>query len=209
MAIITLSKEYAAESAVLAEKLSKRLGYDILDKQFIQFIAQEMRVPSSDVIAYSRLRASRLVQLVDKSVLRTFNEANFNLSERIDDARYFAAVKTLIEKAAQQNNVIIVGWGGQCILADHPKAIHVRVVKNLEERISILKQQSGLDDRSARELIEREEKESARYIETYFNRLWDDPHLYHLVLNLSKISFEQAVNIIEALVRDIEEQSTT
>ncbi|MEJ5300251.1 MAG: cytidylate kinase-like family protein [Thermodesulforhabdaceae bacterium] len=209
MAIITLSKEYAAESDVLAEKLSKRLGYDILDKQFIQFIAQEMRVPSSELVSYSRLRASRLLQLVDKSVLKTFHEATVSPSKRIDDSRYFSAVKTLIEKAAQQNNVIIVGWGGQCILAQNPKAIHIRVVKNIEERISILKQQFGLDDRSARELIEREEGESARYIETYFNRLWDDPHLYHLVLNLSKISFEQAVNIIESMVRDIEEQNST
>jgi hypothetical protein len=65
-------------------------------------------------------------------------------------------------------------------------------------------QGEGGRDRKEKREIEREEKESARYIETYFNRLWNDPHLYHLVINLSKVSFEQAVDIIELLVRDIE-----
>lgn len=204
MAIITLSKEYAAESDVLAEKLARRLGYEVFDRKLIQAIAQEMEITSSQVTLFPQVKASRLLQLVDRSILETFREAASSQVGRIDNVRFFNVVKTLIEKAAQQDNVIIVGWGGQCILSEHPKAIHVRVVKNLEERMSILKQQFGLDDHGARELIEREEKESARYIETYFNRLWNDPHLYHLVINLSKISFEQAVDIIEMLVRDIE-----
>jgi cytidylate kinase len=204
MAIITLSKEYAAESDVLAEKLARRLGYEVFDRKLIQAIAQKMEIPSSQVTLFPQVKTSRLLQIVDRSILETFREVASSQAVRIDNVRFFNVVKTLIEKAAQQDNVIIVGWGGQCILSEHPKAIHVRVVKNLEERMSILKQQFGLDDPGARELIEREEKESARYIETYFNRLWNDPHLYHLVINLSKVSFEQAVDIIELLVRDIE-----
>ncbi|MGC8719106.1 MAG: AAA family ATPase [Thermodesulforhabdaceae bacterium] len=204
MAIITLSKEYAAESDVLAEKLARRLGYEVFDRKLIQAIAQKMEIPSSQVTLFPQVKTSRLLQIVDRSILETFREVASSQAGRIDNVRFFNVVKTLIEKAAQQDNVIIVGWGGQCILSEHPKAIHVRVVKNLEERMSILKQQFGLDDPGARELIEREEKESARYIETYFNRLWNDPHLYHLVINLSKVSFEQAVDIIELLVRDIE-----
>lgn len=204
MAIITLSKEYAAESDVLVEKLAGRLHYAIFDRKLIQAIAQEMEIPLSEVRLFQQINASRLLQLVDKSILETFREVTSTQYGRIDNIRFFKVVKTLIERAAEQDNVIIVGWGGQCILSKHPRAIHVRVVKNLEERISILKQQFGLDDRGARELIEREERESARYIETYFNRLWSDPHLYHLVINLSKVSFEQAVDIIEELVRDVE-----
>lgn len=204
MAVITLSKEYAAESDILAEKLARRLSYEIFDKQLIQHIAQEMEISSSESIPRPRIKALRLMKLVDDSVFKTLKEATSIPYGRINNTALFTVVKNLIEKAVQLDNVIIVGWGGQCILAGHPRTVHVRVVKNLEERISILKQQFGLDDRGARELIEKEERESSRFIETYFNRLWSDPHLYHLVINLSKVSFEQAVDIIETLVKDVD-----
>lgn len=44
-----------------------------------------------------------------------------------------------------------------------------------------------LDDRAAQEYVEREDREKAGYIEHYFNRSVNDPHLYHMLLNLSRI----------------------
>lgn len=97
--------------------------------------------------------------------------------------------------------MIIVGWGGQCILKDHSRAIHVRIVKNLEDRIGWLKIHAGLDEKSAVDFIECEELESVGYIRHYFNQARDDGHLYHVVLNLSKLSPSRAVDIIESLQR--------
>ncbi len=201
MAIVTISKEYAAESDVFADHLARRLGYDVFDKQVVEVIARVMKAPRPEVPLFPRITISRFLQLIDQPTASAIQEILGKRYGMPDSTYYFNLIRQLVEKVAQQNNVIIVGWGGQCILAHHPSAIHVRIVKNIEERIAILKQQFDLDDKGARELIEQEERESARYIEYYFNRLWDDPHLYHLVVNLSKITFEQAVDIVESLVR--------
>ncbi len=203
MAVITISKEFASESEVFAEKLAKRLNYSVLDKELVAQAARHLNISETEASILRRGRESRLLQILDKYTATTIQKVVDRDYGRLDNKNYFEVTKKLVEKAAEQDNVIIVGWGGQCILADHPKAIHVRIVKNLEERIAILKQKYDLDDRGARELIERQEKESAKYIEYYFNRSWTDAHLYHVILNLSKLSFEQAVDIVVNLIKDL------
>ncbi|MBW1976046.1 MAG: cytidylate kinase-like family protein [Deltaproteobacteria bacterium] len=204
MAIVTISKEFAAESEVFAEKLAERLGYSILDKEFIAEAARQLNISETEASILRRGRESRLLRLIDKYTASTIQKVVSRDYGRLDDQNYFEVIKNLVIKAAKQDNVIIVGWGGQCILADHPRAIHVRIVKNIEERIAILKEKLDLDDRGALELIEREETESAKYIEHYFNRSWNDPHLYHLIINLSKLGFEQAVDLVIDLVEGVE-----
>jgi len=204
MAIVTISKEFAAESEVFAEKLAERLGYSILDKEFIAEAARQLNISETEASILRRGRESRLLRLIDKYTASTIQKVVSRDYGRLDDQNYFEVIKNLVIKAAKQDNVIIVGWGGQCILADHPRAIHVRIVKNIEERIAILKEKLDLDDRGALELIEREETESAKYIEHYFNRSWNDPHLYHLIINLSKLGFEQAVDLVIDLVESVE-----
>ncbi len=203
MAVITISKEYAAESEVFAEKLADRLGYSVLDKQLVVQAAKQLNISETEASILRRGGESRLLKILDKYTAKTIQKVVNRDYGRLDDKNYFEVTKKLVLNAAEQGNVIIVGWGGQCLLADRPDAIHVRIVKNLEERIAILKQKFNLDDRGARELIEREEKESAKYIEYYFNRSWTDAHLYHVLLNLSKLSFEQAVDIVVSLVQDL------
>jgi len=204
MSVITLSKEYAADGEVLARALAERLRHSILDKELIAqatlslpFSVREPRDPAGD-------RQSRLLLLIDHYTVDTIQKAARRSQGRLDDRTYFEAISQLVRKAALEGDVIITGWGGQCILAEHPGAVHVRVVKHIEERIAWLKDHKGLDRPGARSLIDREEKESAAYIEHYFNRAWDDPHLYHTVLNLSKFSLEQAVEMVIHIARVVE-----
>lgn len=204
MAVITISKEFAVESEVFAEKLAEKLGYSVLNRQFVAEAAKKLNISETEVSILGRGRESRLLKLLDRYTAPTIQKIIDRRYGRLNDRGYLEVPRDFILKAAEQDNVIIIGWGGQCVLADYPKAIHIRIVRNLEERIAILKQKYDLDDRGALELIEREERESATYIEHSFKRSWDDAHLYHLIINLSRISFEQAINIIILLVRSVE-----
>ncbi|SHE48015.1 Cytidylate kinase-like family protein [Desulfacinum infernum DSM 9756] len=200
MAVITISKEYASESEEFAKRLADRLGYSILDKQLVADAARELRISESEAQSFRKGRESRLLRLIDRYTASTVQKVVDRSYGRLDDRNYHEVTVKLVRSVAEEGNVIILGWGAQCILAEHPGTIHLRIVKTLEDRIRWLKENMEMDDRSARDLIEREEKESAAYIEHYFNRSWDDPHLYHAVLNLSRIPMEDALDCVEAWV---------
>lgn len=194
MAVITISKEYASQSEEFAKKLADRLGYDVLDRQIVAEAAKELRISPSEAQSFHKEKESKLLRLIDRYTSSVVQKVVDRFYGRLDDKSYHDVTVKLVQKVAAEDNVIILGWGAQCVLADHPKAIHLRLVKNLEDRIRWLRENMDMDERSARDLIEREERESAAYVEHYFNRAWDDAHLYHAVLNLSRLHLDDAVD---------------
>ncbi len=200
MAVITISKEFGAESERVAHRVADALGYAILAKELVAGPGQLVEKSRESGPGLASEPQHRLLDLIDQQTSRMIQNIVNHVYGRLDDGAYYQAAVDLVKKAAANDNVIIVGWGAQCILEQTPQVLHLRIVKQLEQRIARLREQYGLDSRSARRLIEEEERESATYIEHCFNRSWDDPHLYHLVLNLSKMSADDAAAVIVSYV---------
>ncbi|MDX1708018.1 MAG: cytidylate kinase-like family protein, partial [Desulfobacterales bacterium] len=114
----------------------------------------------------------------------------------LDDANYFESTKKLVENLYDADNVIILGWGGQCILRGKPNTLHVRLTKEMDLKIESIMQEYDVNRLAARKLIEREEKDSSAYIKHYFNEDWNDARLYDLIIDMGKQSVEQAADII-------------
>jgi cytidylate kinase len=197
MAVITISREYAAGGKVFAEKLAEKLGYSVLDKELVAQLAEDLNISKSEATLIEKESGSKLLRFLDKYTSHTVKKVVDRSYGRLDDKSYYDATSKLVLQVASAGNVIILGWGGQCILDSHPKTFHLRIVKDIKDRILFVKAtHSNIDDRSAQELIDREDKEKAAYIEHYFNRSVNDPHLYHMTLNLSRISLQDGLEIV-------------
>lgn len=201
MALITISKEYACDTEAFADSLADKLGYPILDKKLVSEATKRLSDDQKAKDGHQESEQAGMLGLVNKytaTIVQQLVDRSYRL---LDEKAYHDVTKALILQAAQEKSMIIVGWGGQCILQGHHLGIHLRIVKDLEDRIAWMKTRAGLDEKSIVDLIEREEKQSANYIRRYFGHNWDDPHLYHLVINLSKLTTEQAVSIVIEMVK--------
>ena len=101
---------------------------------------------------------------------------------------------------AEQGDAVIVGWGGQYILAGRPDVHHFRVVAPLEDRARRCTSLDRCESREAKGECERQDRISSGYIKHYFKRSWDDVTAYKLVLNLGAVGFEfdKAMQILKA-----------
>ena len=201
MAVVTISKEYASGSGIFARQLAEQLNYTVLEKELLGEAAKKLQELQSKAAHFAPERESRLFHLMHKFPVSTLHKAIDRSFRQINSKSYYEVTEQLVEKAAQDDNVVILGWGGQCILKKHVRAVHLRIVRKLEERIAALKVRLGLDDQGARDLILREERDSASYIRYSFNEAWDDPHLYHMTLNLSYMATEEAVQLVSDWMR--------
>lgn len=201
MAVVTISKEYASGSGIFARQLAEQLNYTVLEKELLGEAAKKLQELQSKAANFAPERESRLLHLMDKFSASTLHKAIDRSFRQIDSKSYYQLTANLVEKAAQDDNVVVLGWGGQCILKRHVRAVHLRIVRQLEERIAAMKVRLGLDDQGARDLIDREERDSASYIRYSFNEDWDDPHLYHMIINLSYMTTEEAVQLVVEWIR--------
>jgi cytidylate kinase len=77
-----------------------------------------------------------------------------------------------------------VGRGAQSILQHKPDAYHVFVYAPYRERIERLRKrlEHGVN---VEQRIRKVDEERAKYLQQYFGKCWNNPHLYDLMISSS------------------------
>jgi cytidylate kinase len=91
--------------------------------------------------------------------------------------------------------------------------LHIRIEAPLEYRIQRVNSRLREEQqtiypqieirRAAQDLIAERDADSASYIRRFYGTDWDDPFLYHAVLNVAKLSTDQAARIIVDMARSL------
>ena len=87
-------------------------------------------------------------------------------------------------RCGNTGHVVIVGRGGQVLLADQRDVLHIRVVAPLELRVAYVARREGLDMDAARKRVQAKDRARTRYMQTQYHCQHEDPHLYDLVIIL-------------------------
>ena len=114
----------------------------------------------------------------------------------------------VIEKRAWEGNVLFLGQGTEVLLRDHPNALHVRIIAPSEQRIAALQACNELSKTAALRKMRVSDRERAGYVRRFHNARWDDPRLYHLVINTAFVPPPLAVDLIATAGRSLTAVST-
>lgn len=222
MAIVTISREFGSGGDEIASRVCEELGYRSFGKLQIIQAASQSTLSKSNVIDYSEDNhevqsfLDRLFGRTASPVQKIAWSENPSIATRpkqadVHDTAVLGLGKRAIQAAVSEGNMVIIGRGGQIILKDTPGVLHVRIEAPVEMRIVRvklqLKEAPGAPksekslNRAASDLIAKRDTASADYLKRYFDIDWHDPRLYHMVLNLGKLSIEQAVQVILAAAR--------
>lgn len=203
MAVVTISREFGTESEAVAEAAAETLGYAYIGKELIGEIAKRLNLSEGEAQVFHQTSQGRLLRLVDRYTCSIVQRVVDREHGCLDDKDYFDTTKKLVENLYDAGNVIILGWGGQCILKGRPGTLHVRLVKDDNKKIDYVMAHHNLDRTAAKRLIEREEKDLQSYIRNYFGEDWNDARLYNLVIDMGQHSTEEAAALIAENVYNI------
>ena len=196
MAVITISKEFGCDAGQVAAIAAEKLGYEVIGKKLAAEIAKDLNLSEAEVETFKQTSQSRIIRLMDRYTCSLVQKVVDRERGCLDDANYYESTKRLVEKLYDAGNVIILGWGGQCILRGKPDTLHVRLLKEESLKIEKVMQDYDLNRLAAKNLIEREEKDSSAYVKHYFKADWNDARLYDLVIDMAKQTAQQAADII-------------
>ena len=196
MAVITISKEFGTEGEKVASLVAEKLGYEYIGKNLVADIAKELHISESEAETFHKTSQSRILRFVDRYTCSIVQKVVDREHGCLDDKNYYEVTKKLVENVYEAGNVIILGWGAQCLLKGKPDTLHVRLIKDNELKIKKLMQAENLNHKAAKAFIDREEGDLKAYIKQYFNEDWNAAHLYDLVIDMGKISVEKAVDMI-------------
>ena len=218
MAVVTISRQFGSGGTDIAARVCEKLGYRYLDKVLITQVAAEAGLSGKELVEFSEQRSEvrnfldRLLRPGPHGVVRVETRSrdetgNETISvEQLDEARCAKLVRSAIHAAYKQDNVVIVGRGGQYTLKNMPGVLHVRVVAPMGNRILRIQGQEKVDAEVARRLAIRHDQATARYLDQLFGVRGDEPELYHLVINTGKWSPEIAAHIALNAVEQLQSE---
>jgi len=211
MATITVSRHYGSGGRKVAARVRELLDYRFFDTLFMQQIATDVGLSQREMADFSeedykvRSFLDRLTSINPAEMVVNPNSAINPAASRLDDADSINLVKLAVRVAYEHDNMVIVGRGAQVILRDQPHVLHVLVVAPLATRLKRLQEIEGLSLQEASRQIESRDKAVQQYLSRFYGVQWDDPYLYHLVINTGLCDTEQAAQlIVEAAHRLVE-----
>ena len=197
MAVITISRKFGAGGRTLAKCISDRLGYTFADREIIQRLAKEARVSPHWVESFEKDAGSRLSRFISNMVARKWVDRVLKDEHGyLDEQSYLDYLVLIIAQIADEGDVVLLGRGSQYILDDHPEAVHVLLTDKLESRVRFVTDKFQLTERKAAQMVESEDKRRAALYGRLGKRDYDEPLLYHLVLNMGRVSMEKACELV-------------
>jgi len=187
MAVITLSRQLGSLGCEVADFVVRQLGYRKAWRGLINQAARRARAPEM------------ALEMLDELGL-------FGIKPSLSaEQEYLDAIRELIEELARDDNIVIVGRGGQAVLRDWPGTLHVRVIAPLEVRVKRLAEGQGIRAEAALARIETSDRRRKRFVERAYHVDWSDPSLYDLVLNTARLGVSRAAGLIcQAVVMMVE-----
>jgi cytidylate kinase len=190
MAIIAMSRELGSWGTLIGTAVANDLGYEYI----YQDITSE---------------AARDYEVVEEQLIRVVERAPGFLEKlKGDFRRYQAFVQAQVYKAAQKDNVVLIGRWSTLLLKDVSHALRVRVIApdSVRARRVMEMMQVGMD--KAMEMVRENDLERGGRMEHLYGVDWKASHLYDLVLSTEKVSVRAAAEAIATLARREEYRAT-
>lgn len=226
MGVITISRVFGCAANEIAAKVAEAIGYEVVDKEILAHIASEAQASEEEIARYDETAMSPIERFL-RALVRfgapeeaiawspgPLRETPFLLptkekwlregSKLLDHEDCLKFTQVALRKLAQKGRVIIVGRGGMVVLKDFPGAIHVRLFAPLDWRVQRIAKLENIPPEKARQKIIAEDKRRANYLRQFYGVDWNDPSLYHLVLNVAALGVDLSAQIIISAARELQ-----
>ncbi len=174
MAVITLSRQYGSGGDEIAVKVCELLGYQYFDKRSIVRVAAEIGLTEQDVVDFSEDQ-HKMQSFLDRVLRRPRPAPRAQNSPGgkanaavLTEETALSLVRSAIRAAYHEDNIVIVGRGGQVVLRGRPGVLHVRIEAPLERRVARIQKRERTDGVSAEERVLERDAVTADYLKRFY-----------------------------------------
>jgi cytidylate kinase len=174
MSIITISRGLFSSGQALAERVADMLGYRSMSRELLFEAAARYEIPEAKLTAL--METSPEVTPIQPELLRL----------------YRVVMQAAMCEVVQGEKIVYHGHGGQELLPGIQHILKVRLLAPLAYRVARVRELRQMDQASAYLHIARVDDIRARRVREFFGVDWQDPRRYDLILNLGRMSLDDA-----------------
>jgi cytidylate kinase len=203
--LITISRQYGAGGSEVAARVARTLGWRLVDNELVERVAARAGMKPEDV-AQLEERVPTFVERLARTLVAATPELLVppeagGTAPSLAEDDLVRITELVVEEVAAEGRVVLVGRAAPAVLAREQDAIHVKVVAPRDWRVRTAAERLGIPDEEAAAFTDETDKNRARYHRQHYQRDWNDPANYHLVLNTVALGFEGAADVVVGRAR--------
>lgn len=184
MPVITISRELGSQGDEIALAVAERLGLRLVGREIINRAARSAGAPE---VALAEIDELGLLGLKPTAAaIRSYREK----------------VGEVILELADAGNLLLVGRGGQVVLAGRPGVLHVRICAPKEMRVHAVSAATHISPQAAAARVEASDRARVGFLRRCYGARWDAPELYDMMLNMARLDPETAADLICLAARE-------
>ena len=190
MGIVTISRGSYSSGKEIAEKTAQKLGYDCISREVILDASKEFNIPEI-----------KLIQAFEDapSILDRFSYGK---------KKYIAYTQAALLKHLTKDNTVYHGFAGHYFVEGISHVLKVLIIAKPEYRISAVMERDKISRRDAKRFIRKIDEQRRKWGQKLYRIEPWDPRLYDLVLQVDKITINDAVDTI-CLISGLKQFQTT
>ncbi|MGC8493351.1 MAG: AAA family ATPase [Syntrophobacteraceae bacterium] len=183
MAIITISRGSYSKGKDVAKLVADRLGYRCIAREVLLDASREFDIPEI-----------RLVRAIHDapSILDRFTHGK---------EKYIASFRAAMLKQLVQDNVVYHGLAGHFFVTGISHALKVRIIADMNDRVKTEMERERVPAEEALRILKSDDEERRKWSLNLYGIDTADPSLYDLVIHISKIKVDDAVDMICQVVK--------
>lgn len=178
MPIIIISKGSYSHGGKVARRVAERLGYDC--------ISRDILIETSKQFNVSELRLIRAVE----------DAPSFLEKYTFGREKYINYIKAAILNAIVKGNIVYHGFAGHFFVKDISHVLKVRIVADIEERLTYMMKREKVSKEEALLMISKVDDERTKWSMSLYGIDTWDCRLYDMAINIGKITIADAVDIV-------------
>ena len=184
-ACITISRETGARGETVARLVGQRLGWEVYNHEVLEYIAQVAHLRSGLVEELSSPGRGWTERWLHKLLVGPAAGGDPGVTH----------LSQVVLAVGLQGQAVIVGRGAACVVP-RDRALHVRLVAPLSERVAFMSELKRLPRADAERYVQETDAQRLQFVKAYFGRDGADPHLYDLVLDTSYLGVDLAADLV-------------
>jgi cytidylate kinase len=206
---ITIARQLGSGGSYLAQRLAHRLGFVYLDHQILEQAAQELDISGSALVGREERTQSFWTKLLHAFATGCPEDIQSPPPLRlISDDELIAAEHKVLLKLAARGSCVIVGRCAFYRLKGRARLINIFVHARRDYRIGrVMQVYHAPDPEAAKQMIDRTDNDRRRYVQKIGGVSWYDLRNYHLTIDISRIGFEAAEEMVVAMTERLMTQN--
>ena len=184
--VVTISRQYGSGGRELAKILAKKMGVKCYDREIVYRAAAKMGnedMGKETMLENSYQTPHEKMGAGDEWAFDTIPSYN----------QMYQQQSVTIMQIAKRESAVFLGRCADAVLKDYPG--HYSFFVYADEKFREERSPEYYGGMSLKEM-EKEEETRERYYNYYTGRKWGDPENYHMMINTSEISLEDAAELI-------------